>query len=466
MSTDEPTADPTGDRSGESVEAASEVAHVETTTLSTVVALFRRHRDPAYLVEQERVHALRTRMIGWYAIVMYGGFWGLDCLAYPELAKLFGLIRLTPVLIGIAVLLLRRRSDARRAERAIITFAGAYSVLSLVAMCVLAGGLESNYLVGLILCYVALTTVEIFSLPRLSILLTAGFVAYVGANLVFHPGSSAALIVSTTSYLGGTTLFCIVGAALLEHQRRNVFEARALLAKRNSELERAQRHQREFLRTVSHELRTPLNSITGFIELIVDQDSALSPPTKKRLGRISDSADRLLRIINDILDLSAMEAGRLAIATAPFAVAPVLGDIAELTRSLLSKRDVEVSVEVDAGLVLVSDEKRVRQVLINLAGNAAKFTAEGKITLTARDTAEGIRISVRDTGTGIAAAEQARVFEAFTQTKEGEKQGGTGLGLNIVARLVTLLDARLSLESEVGKGTEFSIVFGRAKGES
>src|SRR5262249_43227488 len=162
------------------------------------------------------------------------------------------------------------------------------------------------------------------------------------------------------------------------------------------------------------------------------------------------------RLINDILDLSRLEAGRIEARPARFAVPHVLDDVAIETRALLGSKRVDVKVECEAD-VLASDELRVRQILLNLAGNAAKFTDEGRITLTANPSNGGVVFAVEDTGLGIPDSAQAAIFEAFVQAHSGTHPGGTGLGLNIVRQLTWLLRGEVTFASRPGKGSVFRV---------
>jgi signal transduction histidine kinase len=422
-----------------------------------VLAVVRPYRDPAYETEMTRLDETRTRIFCTMGFTVYVAFWGLDRLVYPAQAATFGVMRAAVALLCTAPLLCLRWGTpavARRlAQATALAAAGSIAV-----MCAMTEGFGSSYVVGLILCILAITAIELFRPAGLAALFGLVYVTYAGTNAWLQPGTPARVAAASLSFLLGSMFFLLLAAVMFELQRRRLFEARAELAERNGALVKAQEHQREFLRTVTHELRTPLNSILGFIELARAEDAALSAGTSRRLAYVTTSAQRLLRIINDILDLSAMEAGRFTVQRARFNVAPVLRDVADETRALLTKRDVAVVVDSPEDLFLDSDEKRVRQILLNLTGNAAKFTFEGQIRLVGATGDDGsVVLRVEDTGVGIATDDQARVFEVFAQTAEGVKQGGTGLGLSIVGKLVRLLGGHTTLQSAPGAGTVFRV---------
>lgn len=220
------------------------------------------------------------------------------------------------------------------------------------------------------------------------------------------------------------------------------------------------RAKSEFLAVMSHEIRTPLNSILGFSELL-SQNCELPEECREFIGIIHSSGQSLLRIIDDVLDFSQLEAGRMQTVAAPFSPEEVFAEIrhsfaAEAAAKGLS---LQLSLPHDAPEQLVGDAGRLRQVLLNLVGNAIKFTESGTVTFGWRSAPDGAgqEFFVRDTGPGIAPTEAERIFQPFTQADASisRRHGGTGLGLAICRRLADLLGGRLDLSSELGRGTEF-----------
>ncbi len=219
---------------------------------------------------------------------------------------------------------------------------------------------------------------------------------------------------------------------------------------------------------MSHEFRTPLNAILGYTNMLLQGISGeVPPPQRKSLGRIDSSAQHLLALINDILDISRIEAGKMPIHVGEFAIADLVGEIVAEVEPIVSRTKLTLMREIDADLPLVeTDRAKVKQVVINLLTNALKFTPEGwvKIALSYDRASDRAVIAVSDTGIGIADEDQARIFEDFTQADSSSTRafGGAGLGLSISKRLVTMLGGQLTLTSKVGKGSTFTLTVPRS----
>jgi signal transduction histidine kinase/FixJ family two-component response regulator len=230
----------------------------------------------------------------------------------------------------------------------------------------------------------------------------------------------------------------------------------------NREVERADRAKSEFLATMSHEIRTPLNAILGMADLLAE--TSLSAEQRQYVTVFQRAGANLLGLINDILDLSKVEAGQMELESVDFDLAEVIGRTLELTRAKASMKGLEVGFELKQGVprMLVGDPLRLRQILLNLLGNAMKFTETGRLdVIVVRDpdgaAAGDLRFGVRDTGIGIPADKLDSIFENFSQADSSttRKYGGTGLGLAISRRLVELMGGRIWVESTVGVGSTF-----------
>jgi signal transduction histidine kinase len=229
----------------------------------------------------------------------------------------------------------------------------------------------------------------------------------------------------------------------------------------NRGLEAASRHKSEFLANMSHELRTPLNAVIGFSEVLLQRMfGELNDKQDEYLKDIYASGQHLLSLINDILDLSKIEAGRMELAPTPFHLPTALENAVTLVKERASRRGIALQLDIDPRLgELVGDERKVKQVLLNLLSNAVKFTPEGgRISLRASRTDGMVEIAVTDTGIGIAPKDQAAVFEEFRQvgSDETRKQEGTGLGLTLAKKFVELHGGRIWVESELGRGATFT----------
>jgi signal transduction histidine kinase len=252
------------------------------------------------------------------------------------------------------------------------------------------------------------------------------------------------------------------------------------LAEKSRQLEEASQHKSQFLANMSHELRTPLNAILGYTELILDEIYGDVPEKiAETLGRVQTSGRHLLGLINDVLDLSKMEAGQLVLAAQGYALADVIQTIHTAVESLASEKGIGLRTEVAPDLPMgYGDDRRLVQVILNLVGNAIKFTDRGEVVISAwARTDDGGRemgaealavphpssstptftVEVRDTGPGITPDQQARIFDEFQQadTSSTREKGGTGLGLSIARRIVELHGGRIWVESTEGQGSTF-----------
>ncbi len=233
------------------------------------------------------------------------------------------------------------------------------------------------------------------------------------------------------------------------------------IEEKSAELEVANRHKSEFLANMSHELRTPLNAVIGFSEVLIDRMfGELNDKQEEYLQDILSSGRHLLSLINDILDLSKIEAGRMELELGSFDLPVALDNALTLVRERASRHGITLGVSVDPGIgEIVADERKVKQVLVNLLSNAVKFTPEGgKVTMSVVRADGSVEIAVSDTGIGIAQDDQEAIFEEFRQVGSDytRKREGTGLGLPLARRFVELHGGRIWVKSEVGKGSTFT----------
>ncbi len=260
-------------------------------------------------------------------------------------------------------------------------------------------------------------------------------------------------VTSHLAQLNGRNVAVVVAEDITERK-----QAQEALVRAKEQAERASRFKDQFLSTMSHELRTPLNAILGFSELLPDERyGTLNERQRRYISHIQTSGRHLLSLINDILDLSKIEAGRLELAFESVRIDTAFGEVLGTLQPLADKKSQTLSQHTETGLSVRADTTRFKQVLMNLAGNAIKFTPEGgSIDLAAHLMDGKVRVEVRDTGPGIPPEEQKRIFEAFYRLrKSGEATEGTGLGLAITQRLVELHGGQLGLESQPGQGSCF-----------
>jgi signal transduction histidine kinase len=229
------------------------------------------------------------------------------------------------------------------------------------------------------------------------------------------------------------------------------------------ELAEASQHKSQFLANMSHELRTPLNAIIGVSEMLREDAEALKQDPEP-LDRVLGAGRHLLALINDILDLSKIEAGRMELQLEHFALTPLIDNVVKTIEPLAAKNENRVAVNCDGAIgTLHGDQMRLRQAMLNLMSNANKFTERGTITVNARQGKENgrdwVTIAVADTGIGMTPEQVGKLFQEFSQADASttRKYGGTGLGLAISRRFCQMMGGDITVESEPGKGSTFTI---------
>jgi PAS domain S-box-containing protein len=243
--------------------------------------------------------------------------------------------------------------------------------------------------------------------------------------------------------------------------RRSLAEVTAAkqdLEAANARLRELDRLKSLFIASMSHELRTPLNSIIGFTGILLQGLAGpLNPEQRKQLSIVKSSSEHLLSLITDVIDLSKIEAGKIDLASEAFDLSALVREVLGSFQVTADRKALSLAAEVPDRVTVVSDRRRVRQVLVNLVGNAMKFTERGGVRVAAKARDGVVEVRVRDTGIGIRRQDLGRLFKSFSQvtTPEVPKHEGTGLGLYLSKRLVTLLGGEIGVESEQGEGSEF-----------
>jgi signal transduction histidine kinase len=231
------------------------------------------------------------------------------------------------------------------------------------------------------------------------------------------------------------------------------------IEEKGRELESANQHKSEFLANMSHELRTPLNAILGYTELILDSIYGDVPEKiQEVLERLEKNGRHLLNLINDVLDLSKIEAGQLTLSLNEYSMGDVIQTVSTSVEALAAEKDLDLKVEVSKDLSIgKGDEQRIAQVILNLVGNAIKFTDEGEVKIEVTVSNETFLVSVHDTGPGVTEADQQKIFDEFQQAdgSSTRKKGGTGLGLSISKKIIDMHGGRIWVESTLGKGSTF-----------
>jgi signal transduction histidine kinase/CheY-like chemotaxis protein len=277
--------------------------------------------------------------------------------------------------------------------------------------------------------------------------------------------SQAVLLILFGGILLAVLVSNVIGLAhIADHHKTELAlrEARRIAEAAQQEAEQANRAKSEFLTTMSHEIRTPLHAVIGTAELVLE-NGELNPQQHEHLERIQMSGTALINLVNDVLDLAKIEAGEVEMTPEPFSLGTLIDNAVSIVRTTAQKKDLKLSVLLDHGLprALLGNEPRLRQVLLNLLGNAVKFTDQGQITLRVEhrgstEAGEALRFSVTDTGPGIPKSKYERLFRRFSQISRSTGRGrGTGLGLSISKQLVALMGGEIGFESEEGRGSTF-----------
>jgi signal transduction histidine kinase len=244
-------------------------------------------------------------------------------------------------------------------------------------------------------------------------------------------------------------------------------EQNELLRRQAMELEQVSAAKTQFLANISHELRTPLNAVLGYTSMILQGvQGELNAAQARSLVRVDSNARHLLALINNVLDISRIESGRMPVTPVPFRIPDLLGEVVDELEPIINRSRLRVSITLAEGVrPLRTDRQKVKQIVLNLLSNALKFTPAGSIHISVRldVRTDEVAIAVKDSGPGISAEDRERIFQDFTQLDNSPSRahGGTGLGLSICRRLATILGGRITLSSEPGHGSTFTAVLPR-----
>ncbi len=271
---------------------------------------------------------------------------------------------------------------------------------------------------------------------------------------------STELMTIVDSYLFGISVIAIIGGYLLERYKRNSFYQLQLTGHFREEAEKATEAKSRFLSGMTHELRTPLNAIIGYSDLMLEElDETPKEELRWDLDRVRSAGAHLLSLVNDILDIGKIEAGKLALNRTTVNLADLLEQVETAVRPLAAQRRNLFRLETaNLPQTVCTDSVRVRQILINLLGNACKFTERGEIVLKVTATGSALVFAISDTGIGMDKETVAHLFEDYHQANADDGiSGGTGLGLSISKQLATLMGGHISVRSQPGRGTTFEV---------
>lgn len=427
-----------------------------------------------FLAYREYDRRLRIRyltVVDIVSLVCVPGGTFLDHFVYPGKVPLFIAIRLavSGVLFAIVMLLIFGRE---RCSYAVVKRLGVASALvinfSFCLMIFLTNGAHSPYYAGLSLIITGMATLlpwTMIETALVSVISFAGYVAVCAANPDFAQASSLSIFANNCFFIAVTGVICMTSTSFLSRARLEDFRLRHQLDEKNRELQDLDRVKTRFFSNISHELRTPLTLILGPVETLLSRGEKLDARVHEGLILVHRNALRLLKLINDLLDLMRLEQGAEILRKRQLSLGSFLRGIVDSVKHLGLSKQLKIRVENgDENDEVLADPARLEKVVLNLLTNAIKYTpASGSITVRWRSSPEEVFIEVSDTGVGIPASDLTQIFDRFHQVKSNpaNQVQGVGIGLSLARDLVTEHGGRIDVESVVGKGSTFRVVLPR-----
>lgn len=359
------------------------------------------------------------------------------------------------VVLIVAYMLSRRARYQIGAVLALLTI----SVTTLVSVAVFPQGVNSLLIYLVMDILLASLLLPLYG----TVILTIINLAAAAALPFFVPGMTSADVSNPLMFVAMTSILIIVSANIRQQDLIQIEQQSRELAEVVQQARMANQLKDQFLATMSHELRTPLNAIIGFAEVMqMGLAGEIPPQAARAVDRIHYNSERLLRLIDDILDISKIEAGRVELVRRPFDLETFMANIENTIRRQAEAKNLTLTVSVDSNLPreIVGDKQRLEQIVLNLASNAVKFTEQGSVTISTRRSGEDEwEIVVEDTGIGIPPHAQEIIFEKFRQVDGTSRRayGGTGLGLAITRELAMLMDGNVRVKSKPGEGSTFTV---------
>ncbi len=431
-----------------------------------------RRRSPELSIEALRAYAREAAKVSLgrlqqgllLGIIIVPAFGVLDLLTVPERAPFFVKLRLVVALCLAVIFWASTRHWTKRVRSTLRVVSIVIAGMMINVMIRYTGGYESTYYAGLSLVFLVATVIVRFNVRESAIGCGACYLVYLFGIAAFDDVENFRALANNNFFLLSSLIVALVGSYLSESLERREFLARFHLLSANRKLRELDQMKSQFFASVSHELRTPLTLLLAPTEsLLAEEAGRLPAPSRRFVEIIHANALKLLKQINDLLDLARLDARRMELVTAPTDLGALVTGVVRTAEPLARQRGIELrsSVERTADSVVVDGEK-VEKIVLNLLSNALKFTpAGGRVEVSLRQAASGARIVVEDTGIGIARKDIDRIFDRFAQVDGSttRRYPGSGIGLALVKELVELHGGWVDVESHPGVGSRFAVTF-------